>query len=106
MKIKERKGVKKFRIRYIEGAKTKKTAICANSLQILASAKAGLTLDNTSRASLIVIFIQNLSFPEIQIRKEAWIGPENIRFYLLTCLTFNIHDKLFLDTVALQVDLY
>ena len=67
-------GVKKkdliapsVRVKYIEGAETRKTTICANSLQILASAKAGLTLDNTSRASLIVIFIQSLSFPEIQI---------------------------------------
>ena len=64
-------GAKKLRIKYIEGAETRKTTICANSLQILASAKAGLTLDNTSQTSLIVIFIQNLSFPEIRIRKEA-----------------------------------
>ena len=67
MKIKERTGAKKLRVKYIEGAETRKTTICANSLQILASAKAGLTLDNTSRASLIAIFIQSLSFPEIQI---------------------------------------
>ena len=64
-------GAEKLRIKYIEGAETRKTTICANSLQILAFAKAGLTLDNTSRASLIVIFIQNSFFPEIQIRKEA-----------------------------------
>ena len=71
MKKIERTGAKKLRMKYIEGAETRKTTICANSLQILASAKAGLTLDNTSRASLIVIFIQSLSFPEIQIGKEA-----------------------------------
>ena len=71
MKIKERIGAKKLRVKYIEGAETRRTTICANNLQILASAKAGLTLDNTSRASLIVIFIQSLSFPEIQIGKEA-----------------------------------
>ena len=73
-------------IKYIEGAETRKTTICVNSLQILASAKAGLTLDNTSRANLIVLFIQSLFCPEIQIRKEAWIGPENL--YLLVCFTY------------------